>query len=315
AVGRAGECSRLSDGDVWEFSEHPLRFAGFSSTHLVGGTTGGEIVIGDLQTRETWTLGIEVGESLPRALAWHPYKPLLATSFDDFGEILIVDIFTKEIVSRLKAPIAPSHLAFTPDGKQLVGGALTGALRLWDLETGETLWGRPTPQATAAVKISANGRRIMVVTARGIIRLFDRETGLPITLPVDIGEPITSAALDDRGELAIIGGPDGAIRWIQFPAACENEEHIDPAFLTFAEQFAGWRMDESGTVDLLPPGIDSTDLPNDLANWRDWVMSSPSQRSTFPGSADVAGDYVDILLTSENARAQQEGRRLRAWSN
>ena len=311
-VMRSGYCHFLTGAESWQFSPHVIRHAAINAQYVVGSAAGHILRIGDLSERKSWPIKLD-GEEEIRALAWSPTEPLLAVGFDPGAEIRIIDPRSGKTRARLKSAIPIRSLVFSPDGRHLFSGSATGSLRLWDIKTEETVWGRPMPAAASAVAASGDGKRLVAGTTRGLVRVFDLETGLPLSIPVNLGESISSIATDHHGEVVAVGFETGAVRWLRFPMAGPVDVPLADEFLSFAEQISGWHMDRSGTLDRLAPSNVVHELPPELAVWRDWILADPGSRPCFPGLTDSTSDYIRSLLDSENERTRREGRRLRAW--
>lgn len=73
---------------------------------------------------------------------------MLALALDDFSAV-IVDLSVKRLVRKFSTVRAPvSDLAFSPDGRWLIGASFDAVVRTWDLPTGEQL-----PQGNVYVKL------------------------------------------------------------------------------------------------------------------------------------------------------------------
>ena len=129
-------------------------------------------------------------------------------------------------------------LAFSPDGKRLAGGADSNAeLRVWSVETGETLFAvGDHPGGVCGVAFTPDGRTIATAAGNSTLRLIDAATGGHFCL----------------AQSTSFLGPDGTL-WIG-----SNRESADPiptppngfvrvardgTILDFGRMWAGWAED------------------------------------------------------------------------
>jgi cytochrome c len=137
---------------VWRMADRALLTAepghGFGRTALAAGPWG-RLVSGSIDgSLQVWpTSDVMLGHEQPVvALASSRDRTLLASA-DVSGGVLLWDMMEQGATSVLDAT-GPTiwALAFTPDGRRLLGGAADGAVRVWDTATGRAL-GRPVVPA------------------------------------------------------------------------------------------------------------------------------------------------------------------------
>jgi WD40 repeat protein len=90
-------------------------------------------------------------------------------------------------------------VAITPDGRRAVSGSGDKTLRVWDLETGQTL---TTLQGyintVSAVAIAPDGRRAVSGSDDNTVRVWDLRDGKLVTLTVDGNVTACAVAHDNR---------------------------------------------------------------------------------------------------------------------
>ena len=110
------------------------------------------------------------------------------------------------------------RLAFTPDGRLVVGGS--GGVRWLDTDTGASRWIWRLPREIAAwIAVSADGRRLVAAAqardhkaapAHGVV-LVDLASGALQPL-LSHGRTVTAVALDASGRTVVTGDEEGALR-------------------------------------------------------------------------------------------------------
>lgn len=315
AITRNGTCWFLGDdsSEPWQLTDGSLRHAAIrpADGSVAGSTIEGLLFIGDFRT-QTGKLIELPPETEVSGLAWSPIEPVLAIAVSP-NELLFYDARTGDFGPRIQNRLPIQHIVFAPDGQMLIAASKNGNLRAWNLKSNSLAWSRPMPHAVGAIKISGDGKRVIASTTRGIIRLFDTETGLPESPPFQTGEIVSSLATDYRGEVVAIGCESGALRWFRLPDMPRKPEPIDPAFLEFAEQFSGWKMDEAGNLERIGPSLKEHVLTPEFAAWRDWLLGDPGDRTIFPGAEGSTQSHLQQLLDGESIQMRMESRRLRAW--
>jgi WD40 repeat protein/serine/threonine protein kinase len=156
--------------------------------------------------------------------AWHAQrlgKPL-AISPDGsriawaVGErILIADVRTADVRADLLGHGATIRTAaFSPDGRRLASGAVSGAVRLWDttVDRAVTTIRSDAPLVTS-IAFHPDGRQLGAGGILNTLEIWDLESRRVRTLP---GHhfPIVAVAMTPDGRTLISGGQDGTIhRW------------------------------------------------------------------------------------------------------
>jgi WD40 repeat protein len=111
--------------------------------------------------------------------------------------------------------------AIAPDGKQVLGGANTGTVVLWDMETGKSvIKGKITPQREGhdglrCAKYTPNGTYILISSEDYTLRLFDAKTGKQLSVlsdHLDIIFAVDVTVSKEGRALAISGGGDRLLK-------------------------------------------------------------------------------------------------------
>ena len=142
-----------------------------------------------------------------------------------------------------------SAVAFLPDGRRALSGSDDNTLRLWDLETGETL--RTLEGHThwvSAVAVLADGRRALSGSDDHTLGLWDLETGATLgTLKGHTHSVSAVAVLADRRR-ALSGSDDNTLRlWDIETGECLAEFVTDAAITCAA--FASDDLIVAGSAD------------------------------------------------------------------
>jgi WD40 repeat protein len=106
-----------------------------------------------------------------------------------------------------------SAVAITPEGRYAVWGSDIGALRVWDLESGETakmLQGH-TDWVTA-VAVTPDGQRAVSASADGTLRVWNLQSGQSVRMLQGHTGRVTSVAVTPDGHRAISASADGTLR-------------------------------------------------------------------------------------------------------
>ncbi len=101
------------------------------------------------------------------------------------GPVGMWDAETGILTGKLQHSYHASCICFSPDGRRLVSGHTSGALRLWDLETftliGDTMRGHTG--AATCVAFSFDGFRIVSGSLDKMVRVWDAVSPMPIGHP------------------------------------------------------------------------------------------------------------------------------------
>jgi WD40 repeat protein/serine/threonine protein kinase len=125
------------------------------------------------------------------------------------------DAASGALIRELRGHTSPVIMArFSPvDGRRIVTGGWAGSIRLWSVDTGETLL-RVEDRRTnlTALAFSPDGRRLVAACVDGIARLWDADSGQPVANPLKHKDPIDHAAFSPDSRLVLTTSQDGTAR-------------------------------------------------------------------------------------------------------
>src|SRR5262249_2725100 len=137
------------------------------------------------------------------------------------------------------------HLAFSPNGKQLLTASEGNIARVWDASTSRPV--TPPLQHDGRVMYAAfnpDGRSVLTASADGTARVWDAVTGEPMTPPLRHRFGIRHAAFSPDGRRVVTAGEDRFARvWDVFPAAPPIAE-----LAALSHVLAVRRVDDTGAL-------------------------------------------------------------------
>ena len=142
------ELATMKPVDLWEIERGVISALKFSSDGvlLATGNQDGGIKVWDIQRRRCLATLQRTGQfDLASELVFSPDGQYLASSGGRYDAIYVWDIKTGEQIAKftvdekLQPRYRPTHipLAFSPDGKLLIGATPENTFSVWDIETGE----------------------------------------------------------------------------------------------------------------------------------------------------------------------------------
>jgi len=158
------------------------------------------------------------------------------------------DAGTGELLTELRGHTGTvRHLAFSPDGSNLITGQFGGTVRMWQISDGSLLrtFDRQCMGTLGDLKLatfSLDGHRVITVTGNGRVNLWDGETGTRLTTlhsyPVtrtlpecyfQVPEPsplAKVAAISHNNRILAVAGDNGTVRVLRlFPTTQDLIDH------------------------------------------------------------------------------------------
>jgi WD40 repeat protein len=133
------------------------------------------------------------------------------------SKVLLWDVKTKKLVHSLESTSDLTALAFSPDGSSVAAsGTETGALIVWDANTGETKHSVVLPgnwPAWQSMAFSSDGETILTGGADGQLCAFDwKKVDFQFTVKAQLG-PVTCLAVSQDGKTIATGGGRAKTVW------------------------------------------------------------------------------------------------------
>lgn len=242
------------------------------------------------------------------ALAFHPTKPILATSSDREGEIILWDVSdTPEVAHVLPGTLyLTQRLAFSPDGQQLIVAKQVGGIYVWDLATYQEVKGpllKHDFQINSLAVTEPNAPPLVASgDAAGQVILWDPITWQAInTAAITSATAINSLAFSPDGASLIVASDRTITVW--------NVQHHPKQ-----EQRYNLADNHAGTVKSLALSTDgrllaSGDNEGRVNVWKAESLSNPLSIShTFKENSTpiskVMFDPDDKFVISSNAKGQ-----------
>jgi len=112
-----------------------------------------------------------------------------------------------------------SSLSFSPDGRALATASWDGAIKLWDIESGDLLWTSWHTNSIHCIAFTPDGRTLASSGVDAVIQIWDTESGTYLQTLSGHSGPVFALAWSPDGSLLASGGLDGDIRLWERPWA------------------------------------------------------------------------------------------------
>jgi WD40 repeat protein len=171
-----------------------------------------EVILWDLETRR-------IPDERVASVAFSTREAILATGSLGFVDNLkLWNPDTGQPLPTFKGrPVQENgYLEFSPDGRTLASGSFGGAVRLWEVATGETLAVLPGHTTlVSSVAFSCDGRALASGSWDGTVRVWDvADANHPSTRHTLVGHAalIWSVAFSPDGATLVSAGADGTVK-------------------------------------------------------------------------------------------------------
>jgi WD40 repeat protein len=230
---------------------------------------------------------VAVGRTV-QSLAFSPDGSLLAEGPDGQTEIILRDVRTREVKTRLtdgeKNPMDVRSLAFSPDGQSLAGAnsihlagrPIARRVHLWDVSTGNNRQAFTTGgDSPRHVSFSPNGRWLAAAGDDAIVNVWDLSTNKALDEGLSTHtKAIYSIHLSHDGRTAVTAGGDGTVR--VWDAATGKQRHL----MQHGNWVRGAALSRNGNL------IASSSLDDSV---RLWETESGKEVFRLPGHGNVGG--------------------------
>jgi WD40 repeat protein len=193
---------------------------------------GGRLVVWDLKSGKV--LAEVAGPEDPQLLTLSPGGKRLAVAIEeDAPAVVVYDLASGKELCRCQGhETQVGELAFSPDGKALLGGCCGLTARLWDAETGKERWschGGGGKACWSTIAFAPDGKTVAVLDWDGILRLLDPETGkerVPVAGCLGL---VRALAVAPDGRSVFTGAFDQSLRQWDLATGREIRVLKDPA--------------------------------------------------------------------------------------
>ncbi len=110
------------------------------------------------------------------------------------------------------SPIGCDALAFSPDGRLLIGGGEDGVTRAWDRSQREVLALRGHEDSVTSLSLAPDGSRLATGSTDGTARLWELPGGRAVRVLADHSEPVSAVSIGGRGGRLITASEDGVVQ-------------------------------------------------------------------------------------------------------
>jgi WD40 repeat protein len=153
-------------------------------------------------------------------LAWHPDGQRIAAAGDDGrqGTVKVWDVQNGRGAFALPGGQEYFTAAFSPDGRYLVTGRLSGAVQVWDARTGDPIGTLGThTREVRAVVFSRDGKHLATASPDGQVKLWDatrlgEKQEARLTLRARVPRPSLNVAFSPDGLWLATGGERNTVK-------------------------------------------------------------------------------------------------------
>jgi WD40 repeat protein len=190
---------------------------------LASGAQHSTVKVWDAQTgQELLSLKVRNGDELPGfSVAFSPDGKRLATASTTWvhtkkawvdGEVKVWDAQTGQELFSLKGNINTICLAFSPDGKRLVG-ADDKTVKVWDAQTGQELLAcKGHTDQVNCVAYSPDGKRLASASDDKMVKVWDAQTGQEIRTLKGHGAWVNRVAFSPDGKRLVSASSDRTVK-------------------------------------------------------------------------------------------------------
>ena len=228
------------------FAGSALQFSEDSKTLVSLGNAGDTIGWLDVETGRGYVKKTEAQFGMGT-----PYPEVFALTYDkiaigwDDGKIQLWDPKTGKALSTLKGHVMSADmsddphvlgfmpegpqvlaLAFSLDGTRLASGSRDKTVRLWDINTHESMSLQKHTGWTNVLAFSPNGKMLASGSVDKTVQLWNTTTGEPLATLTGHANGITALAFSDDGTTLASASADGAIRFWQTGTGASLPPHI-----------------------------------------------------------------------------------------
>ena len=223
-----------------------LQFSEDSKTLVSLGNAGDTIGWLDVETGRGYMKKTEAqfGMETPYPVVFALTYDKIAIGWDD-GKIQLWDPKTGKALSTLKGHVISGDtsddphvlgfmregpqvlaLAFSLDGTRLASGSRDKTVRLWDINTHESMSLEKHTGWTNVLAFSPNGKMLASGSVDKTVQLWNTTTGEPLATLTGHANGITALAFSDDGTTLASASADGAIRFWQTGTGASLPPHI-----------------------------------------------------------------------------------------
>ncbi|MDA0162916.1 DUF4062 domain-containing protein [Solirubrobacter ginsenosidimutans] len=226
-----------------------------------------------------------------------------------FGECVVWDTRTHEVVHKHRFRVMVSAVAFSPDGASYVVGLLDGSLELFDTRTGDRLASVDAHAKTVrSLQLSPTGEVLASASLDGRVRAWDAAALARATEAAPGNGLFCAIASDGRTASVWSGTPNGfdyAFRQRDYDLVTATKVRDEPLYLDGeASHIAMFRLDPMTLLTGVRISADAAGPPHataPVAGAGDYWLLASSARM-FPFDLSLAPALPEALRSRQNVR-------------